>query len=89
MFLEGSPHCQLHYAISAVGAITESVLIEQGKPYLAKGRITLKMTFLTFVKILSNLDKLNVTEQAIVDEFKDSIVIFWHLQHTYFSHLMM
>ncbi|KAG2132208.1 hypothetical protein BD769DRAFT_1386492 [Suillus cothurnatus] len=79
-FLEGSPRRQLHYAISAVGAITESVLIEQGKPHLAKGRITPQMTFPTFAKILSNLDKLNVTEQAIVDEFKDSIVIFGHSQ---------
>ncbi|KAG2028982.1 hypothetical protein BDR03DRAFT_988057, partial [Suillus americanus] len=58
-FLEGSPRRQLHYAISAVGAITESVLIEQGKPHLAKGRITPQMTFPTFAKILSNLDKLN------------------------------
>jgi hypothetical protein len=56
------------------------VLIEQGKPHLAKGRITPQMTFPTFAKILSNLDKLNVTEQAIVDEFKDSIVIFGHSQ---------
>ncbi|KAG2043840.1 hypothetical protein BDR03DRAFT_977569 [Suillus americanus] len=74
-FLDKSLRRQLDYAISVAGAMTESVLIEQGKLHLATGKITPQMTFSTFSKILSNLNGLGVAEQAIIDEFKDSIVI--------------
>ncbi|KAG2356588.1 hypothetical protein BDR07DRAFT_1491730 [Suillus spraguei] len=81
MFLEESPHCQLHYAISAASAITESVLLEQGIPQLAKGsRISPKMTLPTFTKIIKHLDQLTEAERAVLDKFMDNMVMCGRLQ---------
>ncbi|KAG1718921.1 hypothetical protein EDB19DRAFT_1837306 [Suillus lakei] len=73
--LEDSPHCQLHYAIGATGAITEAVLMEQGQLQLAKGRISPQSTYLTFTKILSGLDGLSAAEKAAIDSSKDHMIL--------------
>ncbi|KAG2143456.1 uncharacterized protein EDB93DRAFT_1105296 [Suillus bovinus] len=75
-----SPHWQLHYAIGAAGTITELVLIEQGMVQLTKGRITPQIMSLTFNNILLALDVLSDDEKAVVDEFKDSMVVCGHSQ---------
>ncbi|KAG1815450.1 hypothetical protein EV424DRAFT_1412148 [Suillus variegatus] len=81
-FLDESPHRQLHYAIGAAGAITESALMEQGLIQLTKGRITPQMTFSTFTNIVLSLDRLDDNEKSVFDEFTDSIVVCGRSQQT-------
>ncbi|KAG1870312.1 hypothetical protein F4604DRAFT_1926555 [Suillus subluteus] len=82
-FLDASPCHQLCCAISIAGSITELVLMEQGVLQITPGRITPQMMFPTFEKINLNFGQLSDTEEAVLDEFTDNIVIYGCLQqHT-------
>ncbi|KAG1872233.1 hypothetical protein F4604DRAFT_1925850 [Suillus subluteus] len=79
-FLDASPRHQLRCAISVAGSITELVLMEQGMLQIALGRITPQMMFPTFEKINLNFSQLSDTEEAVLDEFTDNIVVYGHSQ---------
>ncbi|KAG1718385.1 hypothetical protein EDD22DRAFT_855473 [Suillus occidentalis] len=70
-----SPREQLFHMLGLAGAITSSVLLEQGRLTLTAPRLSLEGNSSTFESICSAMDNLSPEEKASLNEWIDHIVI--------------